>query len=44
MVLGYGDHVCTMHLKVLHMRRITRAALAINFLARRVNFLQVALV
>lgn len=42
MVLGYRDHVSAMHQEG-HIWRITRAALTINFLAQRGNFLQVAL-
>lgn len=41
-VLGYRDHVSAMHQEG-HIWRITRAALTINFLAQRGNFLQVAL-
>lgn len=42
-VLSYRDRVYTVHQEVLHIRRIARAALTINFLRRRGNFLQVAL-
>lgn len=42
MVLGYRDHVSAMH-REGHIWRITRAALTINSLAQKGNFLQVAL-